>query len=299
MNRMSKLFMIAAASMAMTGTALAEDAPATVEGEAAVGVEVSGEATVDAGAGTTPAVTGEMDVEAGVAGLTLGAGKIVIAGSTFNMSLSKDAVAKPFSLAPSVWYGVSDKLTVGLTHDRGTTMLTPRPIPGAGICLAGKENGCGKVYNNIGVDALFALAAGKFSVAAHPGLDILSFSDPSVIALRVGVLGKYEIAPKIAIAFDPRISIGLTERDLNKESIDIPFFLWFAASEKIGAYVSTGIAGPLDGFGDAFVVPVGLGANFKASEKLSIGGDFLFGNLLGNGSSADSRALGLRVAFAL
>ena len=46
-----------------------------------------------------------------------------------DVNMSADAVGKPFSIAPDIYYGVSDKLSVGLTHDTG-------------LCLAGEENGC-------------------------------------------------------------------------------------------------------------------------------------------------------------
>jgi hypothetical protein len=300
MKRVSKVLMIAAASLAMTGIALAEEPAATEPAPADATPAPAEPAAAPAPAMAAPSATA----------LTLGKGKIVIAGSTLNVNLSASAVGKPVSLAPSVNYGVSDKLTIGLSHDGGTTQFTPRPAVGAGICVTGKDNGCGKVYNNLGIDALFSLAAGKFSVAAHPGLDIRSL-DPLTMSLRVGVLGRYEVAPKVAIVFDPRLSIGLNKRDGatdpttgitiggNKEQLDIPVYAWFVASDKLGAYVSTGINGPLDGFGDAFTVPVGVGATFKASEKLSVGGDFFFFNLLGKNSSADFRFLGIRAAFAL
>ncbi len=304
MNRVSKVLMIAAASMAMTGTAFADDpapdAGGGASGEASAGAGASvgaGGATV--GAGAEVGVEGNAMV-AGANSLTLGAGKILIAGSTFNMSLSAGAVGKPFSLAPSLYYGVSDKLTLGVSHDGGTTTFSPRPAPGAGICLAGKKNGCEKPYNNIGFDALFGLAQGKFSVAAHPGVDILRISDPLLVSLRLGVLGRYEVAPKFAIVFDPSLRLGLTKRDLgNKEFLNVPVYAWIVATPKVGVYATTGIAGPTSGFGDGYTIPVGAGATFASSEKLSIGADFLFTNLAGKGSSADGRALGVRVAFAL
>lgn len=311
MIRLPKALFIAVSSLATTGVALAqgegdeEEATEEAPSDDAAPEEMP-EAGGDGDGGAAPG--------AGPAPLTLGAGKIVIGGSTVNINLSADAVAKPFSLAPSVWYGVNEKLTVGLTHDGGSTQWTPRPAlrtftidvlgtpftaaAGAGICLTGEENGCPKVYDNVGVDALYALKEGKFSLAAHPALDIFSF-DPFALSLRAGVLGRYMASDKIAVVFDPRLKIGLTERDFNKEALDIPVWLWYAVNDKVGAYVHTGISGPLDGFGDAFSIPVQVGANFTVNEKLTAGADFSFLNLLGKGSTADSRALGLRVIYAL
>lgn len=287
MHLLPKTLFVAACSIATTGIAAAQDASdaeAPAEGEAA---------PTEATEATEPAAPA-----AAAGSLTLGKGKILIAGGTLNINLSSEAVAKPLSLAPSIWYGVSDKLTIGLTHDFGSTPWTPRPVPGTGICLSGTDSGCGDVYSNFGLDALFALKAGKFSLAAHPGLDVGSF-DPFVLRLRVGVLGQYSVNDKISIAFDPRIGIGLTEREINKESIDIPVYAWYKINPKLGAYVSTGIGGPLDGFGDFYAIPLGLGATYQVNEKMGLGADFFFTNMIGSGGGFDGRALGLRFAYAL
>ena len=300
------------------GTALAQDPPpddetggeATIEGEAGAevttptgeaGVDVDADAGADAAAAPTTA-------------LTLGAGKIVISGQTVNIHMSKELVGKPISFAPSVWYGVNDKITVGLTHDGGTTQWSPRPAVGAGICISGEENGCGKVYDNVSLDVLFGLMQEKFSLAAHGALDVESF-DPFTLSARVGVLGRFMATEQIGIVFDPRLSIGLTERDAgdgmgmgtggggNKELLDIPVWLWFRANEQLGVYAGTGIAGPLDGFGDAYVIPLGFGATFNVNQQLGVGADFWLLNVGGKKpdgvGAADFRALGIRVSYAL
>jgi hypothetical protein len=320
MARLSKI-VFAATLLAGPATVFAEDPPAdgTTPDGGGGGDGTAGGAPAG-GDGTTPAAgDGSMAPADGAmpaaSGLTLGKGKIAIGGETVTINMSADAVGKPIAIAPSIWYGVSDKLTVGVTHDGGSTKFTPRPglslqaisILGVsvlagkagGICLTGDmDGGCPKVYDNVSLDALFSVKAGKFSLAAHPALDIGSF-DPFLLSLRVGAVGTYAASDKITVAFDPRIKIGITERDFNKESLDIPVWLWYHVNEKMGVAVNTGIAGPLDGFGDAFVVPVGLNVSYKANEKLDVGGDFSFVNLAGKNSSADYRALGIRVGYAL
>jgi len=317
-------FVLASLLIASPAVALAEgeEAAAPAEGEAAPDPNAGGGAGGETGGN---AAGGEGMAAAPMGGnpvLPAAKGKIVIAGSTAVINMSADAVAKPVSFAPAVYYGVSDKLSVGLTHDSGSLPITPRPgirvisvlvpnpldptmtIPvtaagGAGICITGEENGCAKVYDNVGADAVFGLAEGKNSLGAHGGLDVFTF-DPMVLQLRVGVIGKFAANEKISVVYDPRISIGVTERDGgNKEQIDVPVWLWFAANEKISAYAHTGIRGALDGFGDTYSIPVGVGANFSVNEKMTVGGDFHFLNLAGKGSSADGRALGLRLVYRL
>lgn len=311
MNRI-KLALIAGSALFAT-PAFAQDATEPAAGgtvEAGAGAEVT-TPTTDPNAAAAPAALPTMGPP-----LTLGAGKLLIAGSTVNINMSADNVGKPISLAPSIYYGVSEKLTLGLTHDNGTTLFTPRPSIGfttidiagtavrvpsfGGICLNSEEDGCYvDTYSNVGLDALYSLKYDKFSVAGHGGLDFFKISDPSILQLRVGVLGRYMASDKIAIVFDPRITIGLTERDSNKEAIDIPLWFWYDVNGKLGVYLHSGIAGPFDGFGDAFTVPVQIGGSFKVNEHLTAGLDFSFVNLLGKDGDADGRVLALRAAYAL
>jgi hypothetical protein len=93
--------------------------------------------------------------------------------------------------------------------------------------------------------------------------------------------------------------VTMTSVGGNKEVLDIPVWVWFMASAKLGVYAHTGIFGALDGFGDSYAIPLGLGASFALNEKMSVGGDFHFLNLAGEGGSADFRTLGLRFAYAL
>lgn len=257
----------------------------------------------------------ETVVGSGYPSVTIGRGRLVISGSTININMSAGAVGKPVSLAPSVWYGISDKLSVGLTHDGGTTGLSPRPgirvttieigtvidteVSGVGICITGTGDGnCAKPYDNVGADFLIGVASGKLGFAAHVGVDILSI-DQMTLGARVGGLGRYALASKLALVFDPRVQIGITDRDFNGDALDVPLWVWFEPSPTLGVYLHTGIAGPLDGFGDAFSVPIGVGASIRAGAKLTLGADFHFPNLLGKGSSSDGRVVGVRLAVAL
>jgi hypothetical protein len=320
MTRLSKTLFVAAALLAApVSSALAQDAPpdgeqpAGGEGGEGMGGGEGGGAPMDGSQPAPPPDMGAAPMAMGTGpSLVVEKGKIQIMGSTLNINLSSDAVAKPVFLAPSIYYGVNEKLSVGVTHDSGTTVWTPRPAlrfttidilgtpvqvaAGAGICITGEENGCPKVYDNIGLDAIYSIKAEKFSLAGHGGLDIFSF-DPMILQLRAGVLGQYMASDKIGIVFDPRIRIGLTERDVNKEAIDVPVWFWFHANEKLAAYLHSGLNSTFENFGDNLIVPVGVGANYSLNDKLTVGADFHFVNLLGEGGDADFRILGLRAAY--
>jgi hypothetical protein len=128
---------------------------------------------------------------------------------------------------PNFYYGISDQLSVGLAHNPGAEIFQTQ---GRGLCLTGDTGGCAKVYNNLSLDSLFSFSrSSTMDIAFHGGLDFISLSDPTALSLRLGVKGKTMVGPMILV-FDPSISIGLTERDINKESISLPVRLGFMAT---------------------------------------------------------------------
>lgn len=216
--------------------------------------------------------------------LTLAKSMLEIRGDTLRLNLSKDAVGKPISLAPDIYFGVNDKLSVGVTH-------------GTGICLTGADNGCAKAYNDVGIDALYALMGkGNLQVAGHGGLQMASLSDPFLMGINLGLLVRIR-SGKIALVADPRINIGVTERDAgNKESLIIPAWLRFQASTQANLFVRSGAQGPLDGFGDAVGIPLGVGADYTLNNRLDFGFEFAFSDIK---DSADGRWLVARAALRL
>jgi len=267
-----------------------------IEGEASVGAE--GEAAVGASVGTEPGPAMEaspLSVAPGVytketwplelvkRPITLAKGMIEVKVDVL-VNASKGAFAKPFSVSPDILFGVSDKLTVGLTHQTG-------------LCLAGKDNGCAKVYDDAAVEAIYALTTGQLNVGAHVGLEIVGF-DPMTAGIDIGIKGRYE-AGKIGVAFDPQLYFGLNKRDFNKDQVTVPVQVAYQVTPKLAPFVITALLGNLDSFGDTFAVPVGFGALFALSNKLDVGGQFVFTNLLGKNSSADGRAIDLFVNFRL
>ena len=216
------------------------------------------------------------------------------------VNLSADAVAKPFAIAPDVWYGVSDKLAVGLVHSSfGTGGFFGSPANG--LCLAGDTKGCISVYNNTAVLAKFAVMAeaGKpLSVVVNGGVVIPNIKDTLLAGLKVGADIGY-MTGKIMVHASPNVYVGVTERDFNKEALNVPVMVGYMASPKLHAGVQTGIAGPLDGFGDAFRVPFSLAAMYGVGPKINAGAAFTFYNIAGKGSSADFRSLNIFLNYNL
>ncbi len=214
-----------------------------------------------------------------------------------NVNMSSDRVAEPVSLAPDLFYSVSDKVQLGLLH---TSPMGWQTLPGTGLCLTGKDSGCPRVYNGLGLDLMLGLLSGDVFLSAHASFYVLSFADPSATMLTLGLAGKIRITEGFALFFDPQLGIGLSGRDEptgTEQSLYLPVELQVQAADALQLKIFTGISGELDGFGDVYRIPVGLGALYNLSTHFDLGLRFSFDNLLGKVppgvGRADLRSLSL------
>ncbi len=191
------------------------------------------------------------------------------------INFSSGAVAEPITIGPEVGYGVDDKLELRLVHDRG-------------LCF----NSCDKVYNDVGVMARYFLQhQGPMDVAAQGGL-IFKSLDPGKLALRVGAIFKYLSAP-VAVYVSPTVDVGMTKRSSgNKEYVNVPVKAVFQSDRQLAPFFLTGIYGSVDGFGDTYGIPLGVGANFVVQHGFDVGGAFQFPRIAaGTGGGIDWREL--------
>lgn len=256
--------------------------------------DADADATTDDGGGEEAAAD---DGAAAGHSMITATGKIKI-NVAVGVGLSTDFVGDPIALAPDVIYGVMDKLDVGLYHTAmGITGFWSQP--GGGLCLAGDL--CADVYNGpTGVLANFSLAEGKLSVAANGGALASNIAgDTMLLSLKAGAKINYALSEQMGLQVDPSIIIGLNERDFNKEFLNIPVAFMYAVDEKIHAGVQTGLAGPLDGLGDAYAIPLNLGGMYAVDAKLGVGAAFGFSNIAGKNSTADARDLTIFAKYAL
>jgi hypothetical protein len=212
-----------------------------------------------------------------------------------HINTSKDAVAKPISLAPDFYYGVTDSLQLGLLHNKPMGWLTR---PGAGICLSGKDNGCpAGAYNNVGFDLMYGLAFGDVHFSLHSSLYI-DFIDPTPMLLALGLTGKLHFTDDVALFFDPQVGIAVSDRGpANEDMFFLPVELQFQLGPPVVLKLLSGTTGVLSNFGDTYQIPVGLGLVGNINESIDLGLRFAFDNLLGkrlpNVSSTDQSSLAL------
>ncbi len=196
------------------------------------------------------------------------------------INLSTDAVGKPIAIAPDIWYGVNDKLTVGLIHSvvGATGVQGLQGIAGTGLCLTGEDNGCGKFYDFVGIDARYTLKQdAKLALALDGGLFATSF-DPFQLALKVGVTGRYKLGEKLGLEFAPNIFFGVTERDgggtvgasTNKETLALPVGVGFGLNDKISLLAQLALTLPFEDAGDLYTLGLALGGSYAVNKQLSI-----------------------------
>jgi len=255
------------------------------------------QASVVEGGGDVPPVSGapmgKVAVRRGVQGP---AGLLTL---RFNLlvNASSGAFGKPISLAPDIYYAISDTVQIGLLH---TLPMGWQTEPGVSLCLTGSSNGCPHVYNNVGFDFMYGLLFGDFHLSLHSSLFLIQISDPTWVMWTVGLAGKIHFSNAVALFFDPQVGIALTKRDgtpPNKDWLFLPVELQFQATTALAVKVLTGATGQLSNLGDTVRVPLGLGLVANINSTLDLGLRFSFDNLLGahpgGGSRADERSIGL------
>lgn len=206
-----------------------------------------------------------------------------------HINTSKGAGAEPISLAPDLYYSVTDSLQFGLLHNLPMGWLTR---PGAGLCLTGTDGGCPTVYNNVGFDAMYGLAFGDFHFSLQTSLYVLRAPDPAWFQLALGAKSKIHLGETVALFLNPQFGIALNQRDAmnpNKDQFYLPLELQFQVVPPVVFKLLTGVQGQLSAFGDTYQIPVGLGVIGNLSSALDLGLRFSFDNLLGKMAPGQGR----------
>jgi hypothetical protein len=214
------------------------------------------------------------------------------------VNASKSNFGDPVSLAPDLYYAFTDTLQLGLLHSSPMGWQT---LPGAGLCLSGKDHGCPHVYDNVALDLMYGLLYGDVHLSLHTSLYFAKLSDPIWPMWTVGLSGKIHFTRDVAFFFDPQVGITLDHRSLYKDQLFIPVALQLQASPFLSIDVLSGVQGQLSALGDHNRAPLGLGLVGNVGRHLDLGLRFSFDNLLGHElagqSRTDERSIGLLVTI--
>jgi hypothetical protein len=191
-----------------------------------------------------------------------------------------DRAPHPISLAPHFYWGVSDHVTIGLTHREG-------------LCVSG----CDRAYNDAGFALLVGLSRSHgFELDINTGIQARSF-EPFHLGWKGGLIGRIS-GERVAFVFDPSIYLAFNRRaDGNGDELVLPFWFYIQATHVVVPFFGAMLVGPIDRFGDRLAVPVEGGVLFRIGERVDLGAYFRFGNLLGRGGNPDARELGMLGRF--
>jgi hypothetical protein len=195
------------------------------------------------------------------------------------LNVSENADFEPFHFPIHVYFGVTEDLTLGVTHDRG---LCPN---------------CDDPYDDVGMGLLYNIVRDRnFELDLHLTAPLIQSFDPFFLSVRGGVLGRVNFSDLVAMVFDPSLKIGLTNRPDsdggNKEYMYLPVWVYFQATPVIVPFVGTAFHGPLEGFFDNIQVPLEGGMVFSVTQNIDLGFVLTFLNLFGAGGDLDYVELG-------
>lgn len=242
----------------------------------------------------------------GAASVTLPKGRALL-DAYLGINLVSGLEAKPISLSPDVWYGVTDDITVGLVHSAvGASGFMG--IVGTSLCLTGTDNGCAKLYDNFGVDARYRLKTGNLAYAAEGGLYVLSLDPDFRLAVKLGLVARWQ-QDKIAVEVSPNLFVGATGRTIgegatevtvNGETLNLPITGLFAVTPKISAALQLGAVVPFENTGDTYRIPLSIGGFFQVNESINVNLAFSLLAVAGGGSATgfDNRTLTLGGTYA-
>jgi hypothetical protein len=259
--------------------------------------------------------TKPLDAAAAAAGgeggeqLTLQKGRAVL-NAYLGIGLSSGGAFKPVSISPDIWYGVTDDITAGVVHSAvGTTGF----IGGVGesLCLTGSDNGCPDLYSNAGVEARYKLKMTGIALAVDGGLYSGHVSDLKLLEVKLGAVGRWQKGP-LAVEAAPNLLIAVTDRSSttttngisvtsgNSDVLNVPGTVLYTLNPMITLAGQSGLVLPLENTGDAYAVPLSIGAFYKVNDELNVSLAFSLPRLIaasGGGTDARSLTLGGSYAF--
>lgn len=206
----------------------------------------------------------------------------VQADLTVELGVSSRELLEPVSIAPDLWYGATDRLTLGLTT---SSRAVSRVDAGSGLCVRSEEHGCPRLYDDLAVDARWRVAP----EAAIRARFVSSSFSPWKPSLRLGALARWRRGAW-AVESDPQLAFGLWNTDQgNRATLELPVWVRFQLGCRAEGWIRTGARGELDGFTEKVAIAVGLGGEVHAGP-VDVGAEVAFPTLFGPQNQFRSRA---------
>lgn len=215
---------------------------------------------------------------------------VVAGGLSFELGVAKGSVLEPTSVAPDLAVGITDRFTLGLVSS-GSALTGFRGSAGSGFCMTTPEQKCPSPYTAGGVESLFALTRGSVALAANAGVIWSSFEPTVRTDLKLGF--KLRLAKgKVFALLSPNVWLALDDRldpaRPHEHQLWVPISFWVKPAARLALGLGTGVKGPLDHFNDRMSIPGGGLVQLAVDPRVSIGGSFVFGKLLGGSAVMDA-----------
>jgi hypothetical protein len=188
---------------------------------------------------------------------------------TTEIELAPRQFAKPWSLTPDVWFGVTPRLTLGLIHSNASVSRIGR---GASFCFDHTIQGCQRTYRNAGLDARYAIRDdGSLAVAAHARFLIRDVDPAWKPAVTLGALVRWSHG-RMAVTSDPYLRVGLANTDLgNRTALFLPLVFSVNIIERVAVNLHTGYDTDLAVWHDGFHIPLALSTRAHITETMELG----------------------------
>jgi hypothetical protein len=187
-------------------------------------------------------------------------------------------MASPLSLSPDAWWGVTERLTIGIIHsDASMDLVTSN----GSFCVRTSElSTCDRLYHGGGVDVRYAALDGKLAVAPRLRA-VIRDTDPFKPAITAGALVRWRHG-RFAIASDPYLRLPLANAALgNRVAINLP--VWFEVQPAAGWLIAlrTGYDSDLVILDDGGHGTLAVDAVARVTDQLELGLEAGWGSLLG------------------
>lgn len=187
--------------------------------------------------------------------------------------------AKPLSVSPDAWWGITPRWTIGLIHsDESLDQIDSS----ATFCLreGAIPSNCNKLYLGSGVDVRYAALTGQFAVAPRVRV-VIRDTDPFKPAMTIGGLVRYQFS-RFEILGDPYVRLPLANAALgNRAQLVLP--IWLSAQPATGWLISlqTGYQADFAVLREGAYGPLGLAVTWRASPDIDVSAGGGWGSLLG------------------
>jgi hypothetical protein len=210
------------------------------------------------------------------------------------INLAHNFWAQPLSLAPDVWFGATDALTIGLVHSNHSL---DRFVPGGSLCLTTDPLYCDSLYRGSGIDARYlAVARGPLQVAPRVRA-LVRDVEPFKPAITLGALARWTHG-RFAMQADPYLQLGLANaEDGNRAAVFVPVQLAMQPTCRWLVSLDTGWNSELHLVRDGWHIPVAAGVRARATSHVDVGATLGFTSLLGPQNTPKQRVLFVSVGW--